>query len=457
MNSLEASLETTKRILFEKGWKTGEIIETEDNLRYTTLKRFPLGRFSGKISSIRYLLAILREIKISRHVTCPGVLRMYYGIPTQDIDSFNCVDLVYESVRGGRLTPFLAGPTILSDDAIRSWMLSLLLSLEALHGHGISPENLRADNCFLMEPYETDKIPEIKIGDFGLKEFMNDSPLVTPPSIALLYTSPEVFNEKIKANDSGSFFDQKKLDFRKDVWSLGVIFAKMIPRSTGSLRRPPFIPTGPSEKHMVKAILVQYGWSKGKTDIIEGDFLPSLFEEFRKYSKEPSKRSTEEDAPSPANAVHPDAIDMLEKMLCFNLKNRWSCFELLNHPYMTDDSEDIRTNCPHFVQLREKMRTRVRPPVPKRSEISSEIGIIPISEESKVYQKFNFRFDDDLLMSPFIDYNVMNVSVGPVPEEASELYSGVRHMIYSELLDISNLTFGSIQRPFCVVPEEQKH
>ncbi len=197
----------------------------------------------------------------------------------------NNSDLIYEKTNGGVLTPLLAGPAVLSDDTIRTWIYLLLHSLEAMHGFGVVHRDLKADNVVLTEPHTTGTIPVVKISDFGQARVLTTSKTqITPPSVVSMYRAPEVFSEKIKCESDGRIYSPKKLDPRMDVWSLGVIFAKMLPRRVGSLRRPPFIPTGPSEKHIVKAILVQFGWREGMTDI-DGPPLPSLFDEFKVRSK----------------------------------------------------------------------------------------------------------------------------------------------------------------------------
>src|SRR6185312_14980710 len=159
-----------------------------------------------------------------------------------------------------------------------------------------------------------------------------------------------------------------------DVWSLGVIFAKMIPRirkkPEDSLRKPPFIPMGPSEKHVVKAILVQHGWREGMTDI-DGPPLPSLFDEFMTYDPDPATRVDTEEL-SPKNAVHPDAVDMLKKMLCFRWEDRWSCYELLAHPYMSSDSDDVKRTCPNFCRIRDELAQIQRPPRPPKEHRSQK-------------------------------------------------------------------------------------
>jgi serine/threonine protein kinase len=40
----------------------------------------------------------------------------------------------------------------------------------------------------------------------------------------------------------------------------------------------------------------------------------------------------------------PNAIDLLEKMLAMNPAKRWSCAEILLHPYFTEDNKHLNDN-----------------------------------------------------------------------------------------------------------------
>lgn len=367
-------------------------------------------------------------------------------------------DLIYEKTTGGVLTPLLAGPAILSDDTIRTWMLLLLHALETLHGFGVVHRDLKADNVVLVEPLAAGTIPVVKIGDFGQARVLTTSKTqITPPSVVSMYRAPEVFSEILNCESDGRQFSPKKLDPRMDVWSLGVIFAKMLPRKVGSLRRPPFIPTGPSEKHVVKAILVQFGWREGMQDLGDGPPLPSLFDEFKCYDPNPATHTEEL---NPGNAVHPDAVDMLRKMLCFRWEDRWSCYELLEHPYMSL-TDDAKKYCPTFARFKEHLASVPRPPrppkehrsaKPKDGDNKNEAAGSSEWRESPSFPPFNDGFDNRFLESPFLDYNVVNTTVGPVPAEAARMYAELKGMLYREIVDIHKYVFGLVQRPFPLPP-----
>ena len=111
-----------------------------------------------------------------------------------------------------------------------------------------------------------------------------------------------------------------------DVWSVGCIFAELLGRE------PLF--RGSSHYDQLVKIFDVIGTPKDKTDFEGIELTDSSYNILQQIKVKP-KRDFTSIFPNATN----DAVDLLEKLLCFSPKQRISASEALEHPYF----EDIHT------------------------------------------------------------------------------------------------------------------
>ncbi|EQC27771.1 CMGC/MAPK protein kinase [Saprolegnia diclina VS20] len=202
----------------------------------------------------------------------------------------------------------------LTDGHIRVIMYQLLSGVKAMHDNGVLHRDLKPGNLLV------NKDCELKITDFGLarmvpKDLQNHDPDSTDPVsspmteyvVTRWYRPPELM-----LAPNGVY------DGAVDMWSVGCILGELVTRK-------PLFPGSDFMDQLTrvfKVIDIPPKHKRGYT--VEKDalkFLASL-------------------PATPPNALdkickgkHPDTKDLLEKLLCFNPKERISVDEALAHPF----------------------------------------------------------------------------------------------------------------------------
>ncbi|OQR96263.1 mitogen-activated protein kinase [Achlya hypogyna] len=202
----------------------------------------------------------------------------------------------------------------LTDGHIRVIMFQLLSGVKAMHDNGVLHRDLKPGNLLV------NKDCELKITDFGLarmvpKDLQNHDPDSTDPIsspmteyvVTRWYRPPELM-----LAPNGVY------DGAVDMWSVGCILGEL-------LTRKPLFPGSDFMDQLTrvfKVIDIPPKHKRGYT--VEKDalkFLASL-------------------PATPPNALdkickgkHPDTKDLLERLLCFNPKERISVDEALGHPF----------------------------------------------------------------------------------------------------------------------------
>lgn len=157
-----------------------------------------------------------REIKIVQKIDSPNVIKILES--GQDKDGFYYKMPVYKEnleeylVRNGNL---VFGDFKLQQKII----LSILSGVKALHEQKIIHRDLKPSNILLND------VDDIVICDFGLsKDLESDSTFTTTTGIAA-GTDGYMAPEQLK--------DVKRVDFRADIYALGVLFNDLIGRNNG--------------------------------------------------------------------------------------------------------------------------------------------------------------------------------------------------------------------------------
>ncbi|EKF28951.1 protein kinase, putative [Trypanosoma cruzi marinkellei] len=195
----------------------GEVLLVED--RVVTGARAVVKRFrkreeketKGNLAEQQMQVAVT-EARVMSRFNDDGIVRL---LDTWYEDSQGVVCYLMEYCSGGDLEAYLQQHYPLSEEMLRYLFLQCLLALAHIHTKGVIHRDLKLTNILLGTG--SSRIPTLKVADFGLSAFcsvngaMNVSMLVGTP----LFMSPETITEGF-------------CGYGSDVWSLGVVFYRMM-------------------------------------------------------------------------------------------------------------------------------------------------------------------------------------------------------------------------------------
>lgn len=190
----------------------------------------------------------------------------------------------------------------LHPEEVQEIMHQLLLGLEFCHMRGLFHRDLKPQNILVTE----DK--KVKIADFGLaRAFSVPLRSYTHEVVTLWYRAPEVL------------LGEEYYGLPIDMWSMGTIFAEII-------RTRPLFPGDCEIDELFKMFQVlgtpnEKVW-EGVTD------LRDFNESFPNWPKKGVASKVK---------ASDSAIDLIEKMLTFNPRQRISCTKAIEHRYFDED------------------------------------------------------------------------------------------------------------------------
>ncbi|KAJ3415109.1 Map microtubule affinity-regulating kinase [Chytridiales sp. JEL 0842] len=228
---------------------------------------------------------IHREAQIMRELDHPNILQLFEVMETR-----RELFLVLEYAAGGEMLDYIVNHGRLREKEARKFMQQIVSALEYCHGLGIVHRDLKAENLLL------DEEGMIKISDFGLSNNYDRSKQLATCCGSPVYSAPELIEGK------------KYTGPEVDCWSLGVNLYAMV---VGDL---PFADSNLTA--LYDAIMkARYHLP----DYISSGTFTNAFG--------PKKN---------ANIIHQiECRDLIQKLLVVNPKQRYTCAQVREHPWMT--------------------------------------------------------------------------------------------------------------------------
>lgn len=295
-----------------------------------------------KISSMDIGGRIKREIQFLRLLRHPHIIKLYEVIATP-----SDIIMVLEYA-GGELFQYIVDHGRLSESEARRLFQQIISATHYCHKHKVAHRDLKPENLLLDEFFN------IKVGDFGLSNFMVDGDFLKTSCGSPNYAAPEVI--------SGRLYSGPEVD----VWSCGVILYVML------CGRLPF----------------------------DDDYVPSLFVKINKgiYTL-PSHLSIE-------------AKQLLSSMLVVDPVKRITIPDIMQLPWFNVDLPAYLRPFPATPSVEEKQCALYRAPV-----MDDTLGTEHIDDPSAVQPKEAGPLPDPSMVSPdlgIIDPLILEELLGKV-------------------------------------------
>lgn len=222
--------------------------------------------------------SLLTEIEILSSLDHPHIIKLY-----ETFDEGEEFFIVTELVEGGELFDRIVSKAHYTEKEARDLIKLVLETMAYMHGSGIVHRDLKPENLLLCS--ETDD-SDLKIADFGFAKRIKD---LLPKETACGtpgYVAPEI----LRGDKYGA---------EVDIWSMGVICYVLL------AGYPPFYDE--DQKRLFKKI------KEGRYHFHE-DYWSN---------------------------TSPEAINMIQMMLCVDQSKRWTAEQLLKHPWITIGDEKL--------------------------------------------------------------------------------------------------------------------
>eukprot|EP01038_Epipyxis_sp_PR26KG_P013634 gene13634-18295_t len=217
-------------------------------------------------------ISLMTEIEILSALKHPHIISLIETFE-EDLDFY----IVTELVEGGELFDRIVSKSHYTEKEARDLIKMVLETLAYMHSVGIVHRDLKPENLLLCSENDDSNI---KVADFGFaKRIIDLSPKETACGTPG-YVAPEI----LRGDRYGA---------EVDVWSMGVICYVLL------AGYPPFYDE--DQKRLFKKI------KEGRYHFHE-DYWSN---------------------------TSPEAIDMIQKMLCVDQSKRWTAEQLLKHPWIT--------------------------------------------------------------------------------------------------------------------------
>ncbi|XP_051149920.1 mitogen-activated protein kinase homolog D5-like [Andrographis paniculata] len=251
--------------------------------------------FANKVDARR----TLREVKLLRHMDHENITAIRDVIPPPHREAFNDCYIAYELMETD-LHQIIRSDQPLSEWHCQYFLYQILRGLKYIHSANVLHRDLKPSNILLNSNCH------LKICDFGLARVASETKLMTRGVVTIWYRAPELL---LNSCDYTAAID---------VWAVGCIFMEM-------LDRKPLFP-GRAIVNQLHLILLLIG-SPLDNDL---SFLSEHGRNYMRHIPLVQRQSLKEKFPH----LDPLAIDLAEKMLTFDPRQRITVEEALEHRYL---------------------------------------------------------------------------------------------------------------------------
>ncbi|KAJ4980366.1 hypothetical protein NE237_031203 [Protea cynaroides] len=251
--------------------------------------------FDNKIDAKR----TLREIKLLRHMDHENVVAIRDIIPPPLRGIFNDVYIAYE-LMDTDLHQIIRSNQALSEEHCQYFLYQILRGLKYIHSANVLHRDLKPSNLLLNANCD------LKICDFGLARITSETDFMTEYVVTRWYRAPELL------------LNSAEYTAAIDVWSVGCIFMELMDRK-------PLFP-GRDHVHQLRLLMELIG-TPAESDL---GFVNENAKRYIRQLPRHDRQSLTEKFPH----VHPSAIDLVEKMLTFDPRERITVEDALAHPYL---------------------------------------------------------------------------------------------------------------------------
>jgi serine/threonine protein kinase len=259
------------------------------------------------------LKQILRETRLMRHMNHENILSLMDLIPPSSYSEFRDVYMTVDLMEMD-LHRIIYSKEVLLDDHIRYFLYQILSGLNHMHQAGVLHRDLKPSNLLI----NSDCL--LKICDLGLARSKDlDDNGMTEYVVTRWYRAPELL--------LGSAYGEAV-----DLWAAGCIFAEM-------LGRKPLFP-GETYVHQLQLIMNVLGVPEEHS-----------FRENPQANKLKGRQLLSRtqagggiDVSSMFPNANPEGLDLLWKMLVFDVDKRISVKDALKHPYLAAYYDEEKEN-----------------------------------------------------------------------------------------------------------------
>ncbi|EFJ11818.1 mitogen activated protein kinase 2 [Selaginella moellendorffii] len=252
--------------------------------------------FENSIDALR----TLREMRLLRYLQHENVVGLLDIMKPVGRYTFNDVYLVYE-LMDTDLHQIIRSSQPLTDEHYQFFIYQLLRGLKYIHSANVLHRDLKPGNLLLNANCD------LKIADFGLARTGREKgQFMTEYVVTRWYRAPELL---LSCEDYTSAID---------IWSVGCIFAEL-------LGRKPIFP-GKNYINQLKLIIDVIGSPKeSQLGFISNHKARSYIRSLPPTPRVPLSRLYPH--------ANPQALQLIERMLAFDPKERITVSEALDHPY----------------------------------------------------------------------------------------------------------------------------
>lgn len=261
------------------------------------------------------LKQILRECRLIRHMAHENILSLLDLIPPPSYTDFRDVYMTVDLMEMD-LHRIIYSKEVLRDDHIRYFLYQMLSGLHHMHRAGVLHRDLKPSNLLINSDCQ------LKICDLGLARSKEaDDVGMTEYVVTRWYRAPELL--------LGSAYGEGV-----DLWAAGCIFAEM-------LGRKPLFP-GETYVHQLQLIMNVLGVPEEHS--FKENPLANKLKGRQLLSRTQAVAGIETSLMYP-NA-NPEGLDLLWKMLVFDVEKRITVEEALQHPYLAMYYNEEREGVP---------------------------------------------------------------------------------------------------------------